>query len=70
MSETFPPAPGGGVRVSTRTSGRKEASLSADIDARISRLLNQLDDPSLTDEQISQLERKLKILKKHKVMQT
>lgn len=70
MSETFPPAPGGGVRVSARTPGRKEASLSDDIDARISRLMDQLMTPDVSEKEIERINQKINLLKSQRVMQT
>lgn len=71
MSETpSAPASGGGVRATARTPGRKEASLSDDIDARITRLLDQLMRPGLSATEIDRINRKIEVLEDRKVMQT
>lgn len=70
MSATFPSTPGGGVRADARTSERKGASLSDDTEARIARLLDRLEDTSLSERQRSNAERELDRLLADKVMQT
>jgi hypothetical protein len=54
---------GVGLQASSLSCGREEVSMSFDNDARITRLLDQLMNPELTDQEVEVLERKITMLR-------